>query len=334
MKILISADPFIPVPPIHYGGIERIIDMLIKEYVSMGHDVTLIAHPDSKPMEGCRFIPYKSCKDDLIKNSLIITRSYLKHKYDVIHSFSRLSYLLPLLPFNVHKVMTYQREPTLKQIKYALQLSFKDSLIFTGCSDYISNQISTITKAYTVYNGVPLDSFQFNKQVSDQAPLVFLGRIENIKGTHIAIEVALKTGRKLMIAGNITDEHLSYFEDKVKPFLNENIQYVGPVDDFQKNELLRNASAFLMPILWDEPFGIVMAEAMACGTPVIGLNRGAVPEIIVNNQSGYVCNNIEEMISAVSNISQINREEVRLLAERKFSSKVIAKNYLKLYNKY
>lgn len=331
MKILITADPFIPVPPIHYGGIERILDMLIKEYLEAGHEVTLIGHPDSKPAVGCRFIPYSSDKDNVIKNGLLITKSYLKYKFDIIHSFSRLIYLFPLLPFGVQKIMSYQREPTITQIKRAVQLSKKNTLAFTGCSDYISNQIAVVGDAYTVYNGVPLDAFHFNNVVSPDAPLVFLGRIEEIKGTHVAIEVAIKTNKKLIIAGNIPSEHKQYFEEKVKPYLNENITYIGPVNDIQKNELLQNASAFLMPILWNEPFGIVMAEAMACGTPVIGFARGSVPEVVKNEITGFTCTTIDDMINAVNSISKINRETVRAEAENRFSAKVIADNYLQLY---
>lgn len=331
MKILITADPFIPVPPIHYGGIERILDMLIKEYLEAGHEVTLIGHPDSKPAVGCRFIPYSSDKDNVIKNGLLITKTYLKYKFDIIHSFSRLLYLFPLLPFGVQKIMSYQREPTITQIKRAVQLSKKNTLAFTGCSDYISNQIAVVGDAYTVYNGVPLEAFHFNNVVSPDAPLVFLGRIEEIKGTHVAIEVAIKTNKKLIIAGNIPSEHKQYFEEKVKPYLNENITYIGPVNDIQKNELLQNASAFLMPILWNEPFGIVMAEAMACGTPVIGFARGSVPEVVKNDTTGFTCTTIDDMINAVNSISKINRETVRAEAENRFSAKVIADNYLQLY---
>lgn len=333
MKILITADPFIPVPPIHYGGIERIIDMLITEYLNAGHELTLIAHPDSKPDERCQFIPYASDRDNIIANGYLITKTYFKHKFDIIHSFSRLMYLLPLLPLSVPKVMSYQREPSIAQIKKAVQLSKKNSLVFTGCSNYISNQIANFAESYTVYNGVPLEGFKYNAQVDDDAPLVFLGRIEYIKGTHIAIEVALKANRKLIIAGNIPNEHKNYFEEKVKPFLSEQIQYIGPVNDVQKNELLQHAKAFLMPILWNEPFGIVMAEALACGTPVIGMNRGSVPEVVEHGITGYVCDTLEEMVEAVNNCAAISRQKVRESAEHRFSAEVISRNYLDLYKK-
>ena len=242
-------------------------------------------------------------------------------------------YLLPLMPLCVPKIMSYQREPTLNQISKAVKLSKNGSIAFTGCSDYISNQIATVGDAYTVYNGVPIDQFTFNENVSEDAPLVFLGRIEEIKGTHIAIEVANRTNKKLIIAGNIPNDHQSYFDLKVKPYLTERIQYIGPVNDQQKNILLQNASAFLMPILWNEPFGIVMAEAMACGTPVIGFKRGSVPEVVLNNKTGYVCDSVDEMCNAVIKISNISRNDVRNAAVLRFSGEVISNNYIDLYKK-
>ncbi len=331
MKILITADPFIPVPPILYGGIERIIDMLIREYIGRGHELTLIAHPDSEPHTSCRFIPYQSDKDNVIRSMLLITKTYMKHRFDVIHSFSRLAYLFPLLPVSVPKIMSYQREPTVSQIVKANRLAKKNSLAFTGCSNYISNQIQKHAKAYTVYNGVPMETYNLNTHVPPDAPLIFLGRIEEIKGTHIAIEVAKRTNSKLIIAGNITSDNQHYFDTKVQPFLNDQIKYIGPVNDLEKNKLLQQAKAFLMPILWDEPFGIVMAEAMACGTPVIGFRRGSVPEVVQHGETGFVCDTLDEMISLTGMVRKISRTFVRQQAELRFSSQVIAEKYLKIY---
>lgn len=333
MKILITADPFLPVPPKLYGGIERVLDMLITEYIKKGHDVTLIAHRESEPHASCRFISYESEIDSVFKNSVLITKTHHKYKFDIIHSFSRLLYLLPLLRSSVPKLMSYQREPSLNQIKRAYQLSKHNTLAFSGCSDYISNQIKSVAEAYTVYNGVDLNSYDFDDKIKEDAPLVFLGRIEEIKGTHVAIEMALKTNNRLVIAGNIAAEYESYFNERVKPFLSEQIQYIGPVNDVQKNTMLRESKAFLMPIQWNEPFGIVMAEAMACGTPVIGFNRGSVPEVVEHGKTGFVCNTNDEFADAVNNISQINRTDVRKAAENRFSADVISNNYIALYQK-
>jgi len=331
MKIAITADPTIPVPPQNYGGIERIIGFLVTGLIKNGHDVILVANKESQI--DASLIKY-CCADQNIIAQLknMLTVAQLKSfKPDVIHSFSRIAYLLPFFRSKTPKIMSYQRKPTIGQIKKALHIAKRDSLSFTGCSNYISNQIRPFAKVNTVYNGVELDLYQPNLKVEDHSPLIFLGRIEPIKGTHIAIEVALQSNRKLIIAGNIPSKQLTYFNVEVAPFLNEQIIYVGEVNDSQKNELLRNAAALLMPIQWDEPFGIVMTEAMACGTPIIAFNRGSVPEIVSHENNGFVCSTIGEMVDAVHKIDRIDRSLVRKDCEDRFSAKVIVENYIALY---
>ncbi|RZL46790.1 MAG: glycosyltransferase family 4 protein [Pedobacter sp.] len=307
--------------------------MLIEDYVKLGHEVSLFAHKDSKT--SARLFPYSGIssvnKKDLLLNSITINKELFVGNYDLVHSFGRLAYLLPQLPRKLPKLMSYQREPSVNQIKRAFSLAKKNSLAFTGCSAYISNQILPHAPAFPIFNGVNLNTYNFNTIVNEDAPLVFLGRIEPIKGTHIAIEVAKKTGKKLIIAGNIPSEYKYYFNTKVKPYLDDQISYIGTVDDVQKNTLLGNASAFLMPIQWNEPFGIVMAEAMACGTPVIAFNRGSVPEVVIHGVNGYRCNTKEEMIELVFKINLLNRVAVRKDFEERFSSQVIIKQYLILY---
>ena len=333
MNILLTVDPEIPVPPTNYGGIERIVDMLIEQYVKKGHFVTLCANRESKV--NCQLVGWKGAKSqnrkDILKNTLQLTQLVYANNFDVVHSFSRLAYMLALLPTALPKIMSYQREPTLRQVKKANFLAKKGSLIFTGCSNYISHQIKTVAEAYTVYNGAPLHLYDATTSVAEDAPLVFLGRIEPIKGTHIAIEVAQKANRKLIIAGNIPAEHQPYFEEKIKPFLSESIQYVGTVNDAQKNELLGKALALLMPICWNEPFGIVMAEAMACGTPVLGFGRGSVPEVVTDGLTGFISSNEAEMISQVALCKDLDRRKVRAVAEERFSDEKISEDYLKVY---
>ncbi|MES2650188.1 MAG: glycosyltransferase family 4 protein [Bacteroidota bacterium] len=335
LNIAIIADPEIPVPPLLYGGIERIIDMLVEGYVTQGHKVSLFAHSDS--ITKATLFPYKGKSSrrvfDIIKNTFLINKEIYKGNFDVVHSFGRLLYLLPQLPFRLPKIMSYQREPTISQIKKAISLAKKNTLAFTGCSGYISDQIAPFAPAYPIFNGVDLSIYNFKEEVDTDAPLVFLGRIEPIKGTHIAIEVAKKTNKNLIIAGNIPNEYQNYFDTQIKPELNKQITYIGAVNDKQKNALLGNAAAFLMPIEWNEPFGIVMAEAMACGTPVIGFNRGSVPEVVINDYNGYRCNTTDQMVNHVKEINKIDRKNVRKDAEERFSSQVIIKQYLNLYQK-
>lgn len=333
LNIALTADPELPVPPELYGGIERMIDMLISGLVEKGHQVTLFAHSDSVTAAKLLCYPGKSSTalSDTLKNTWLINKTLFNNKFDIVHSFGRLAYLLPQLPALLPKLMSYQREPTIGQIKTAARFASKNTLAFTGCSNYISRQIEPFAQSFTVYNGVDTGFYSCKEVVDDDAPLVFLGRIEPIKGAHTAIETANKTQKKLIIAGNVPAGNELYFKEKIQPYLNEHIQYIGPVNDQQKNKLLGSASALLMPIEWNEPFGIVMAEAMACGTPVIGFNRGAVKEVVDHGRNGFSCDTPEEMISLVSRIPEIDRSMVRKITETRFSSTAIIEAYLALY---
>ena len=158
------------------------------------------------------------------------------------------------------------------------------------------------------------------------------GRIEEIKGTHLAIEVARRTGFKLCIAGNVPPDQQQYFELRIKPSIDgQHVVYVGPVDDTQKNCLLGRARALLMPVLWEEPFGIVMVEAMACGTPVIGLDRGAISEVVEDGVSGFVRPDVDGLVEAVGRIGEIDRHRCRDRVERQFSDTVLTERYLSAY---
>jgi len=336
MRIAITADPEIPVPPQLYGGIERIIDMLVRGLAERGHEVTLFAHPDS--VVPVQLVPYPGLRPqqplDTLRNSWTVARTLARRRYDLVHSFGRLAYLLPVLPWGLPKLMSYQREPTLSGIQRAVQLSKKGSLAFTGCSEYIAAKIRPYAPAYAIHNGVPLQVYDFQPQVERDAPLVFLGRVEHIKGAHLAIEIARQSGRNLILAGNVPSDAQSqrYFQEQVQPHLDgQQIQYIGPVNDQQKNELLGRAAAFLMPILWDEPFGIVMAEALACGTPVIALRRGSVPEIVQPGLNGFIADDLEQMIQAGKNLSLIDRSACRQVAASQFSDQVITLAYEQLY---
>jgi glycosyltransferase involved in cell wall biosynthesis len=260
-----------------------------------------------------------------------IARRGLAGRFDVIHSFGRLAYLLPLLPLRIPKLMTYQREVTRASILKANRLS-RGTLEFSAISRAMMKGVDDVGRWHLVYNGVSLQAYRFVPQVAPDAPLVFLGRIEHIKGTHLAIDIARRSGRKLVIAGNIPDAHRDYFERQVKPHIDgDRISYVGPVDDRQKDELLGRACAFLMPILWEEPFGIVMAEALACGTPVLGLARGSVPEVVEDGVTGFVRADADELAATVDRIASIDRRACRKRAERLFSDRAVVDGYLQVY---
>lgn len=335
MHVALTADPELPVPPKLYGGIERIVDLLARGLTARGHDVTLVAHPESNTAGRLRPYPGRRSQSlwDTLRNTVHVGRLATDDP-DVIHSFGRLAYLAPLLPLGTPKIMSYQRSPTLSRVRMAMRLAREGSLVFTGCSEHIAAQIRPVAPSHAVYNGVPVDRFDFKASVPADAPLVFLGRIAPIKGTHHAIQVARETGRRLVIAGNVPDSRKEqvYFEEKVEPFVDgEQIRYVGPVGDEEKNELLGRAAAFLMPIEWEEPFGIVMAEAMACGTPVIGFDRGSVSEVVEEGKTGFVCDTVDEMTVVIGQISDLDRAACRRRCEDYFSASAIVDAYVNLY---
>jgi glycosyltransferase involved in cell wall biosynthesis len=335
LRIAITADPEIPVPPVLYGGIERIVDMLVRGLVQRDHDVTLFAHPDSQVP--CRLVPYPRLhsqkKIDTLANMWHVSSTILRGSFDVVHSFARLAYLAPLLPRRIPKIMSYQRSIAGRSVRLGNSLS-RGTLHFTGCSAHVIRPWAARGNFHVVYNGVPLERYGATERVSGDAPLTYLGRVEEIKGVHLAIEVAMKSGRRLIIAGNIpeAEHHRRYFAEQIQPHVDgKTVEYVGAVDDAAKNQLLGRSAALLMPLLWEEPFGIVMAEALACGTPVIGLRRGSLPEIVQQGVNGFVCDSVDQMVSAVGRLAEIDRRDCRRIAEDEFSDRVIVDCYERLY---
>ena len=325
------------VPPRFYGGIERIIASLIEKLRSRGHVVGLVAHPDSSaPTEFFLGWPHLEPRTvaQHMRNMFALRRAVLEFKPFLVHSFSRLLYMLPLLQGKVPIVMSYQRPTGGRQISVASKLA-GDRLAFTGCSEYIAGMGRPHGGTWhAIPNFVDTDRYPFSRSVPKDAPLVFLSRIEKIKGVHIAIEVALRTGRRLIIAGNHAESGPDrlYFDESVKPFIGRNgIEYVGPVDDTAKIGLLGSALAMIVPILWDEPFGIVFAEALACGTPVISSPRGALPEIVRPGMDGFLVNSVEAACLAVSQIGGLDRGNCRQRVEEKFSAEVVTNQYEALY---
>ena len=335
MKIALTADPELPVPPLLYGGIERIVDMLVRELLARGHEVTLFAHPDSRTVG--RLVPWPGSKSrsraDTLRNTLTLARHTSGGEFDVLHSFSRVAYLLPILRSPLPKVMTYQRAICPRTVSLGSRLS-RGTLEFTAISEWMMRGVEGIGRWTMVPNGVPLETYSFRPTVAPDAPFVFLGRIEEIKGPHLAIELAQRCGRKLVIAGNIPEEKRGWVDTNVIPHVDgEQVRYIGPVDDRQKNALLGESAALLMPILWDEPFGIVMAEALACGTPVLGMRRGAVPEVVDDGVTGFVRDTLEELVKAAANLPAINRIACRRAVEARYSETVVVDGYEAVYRR-
>ena len=335
MKLAITADPMLPVPPDNYGGIERIIHLLICGLVEKGHSVTLFAHAQSRVP--CRLISYPIEGRRSVRESSRITSSIafevLKGSYDLVHSFGRLAYLTLILPFQISKLMTYQRPITARSVALGCLMS-RGSLAFSAVSKKMFSGRGLRGNWNLVYNGVSESKYEHREILRGDAPLIFLGRIERIKGPHIAIEVARRAGRRLIIAGNVSPNavHRRYFDEEIAPHLDgSDIKYVGPVNDVRKNELLGESAALLMPVQWEEPFGIVMAESLACGTPVIGFDRGSVPEVVQNGINGFVCKSVSDMVEAVDRLETIARGTCRQVMEERFSARAMVSAYESLY---
>ena len=338
MKILMVMDPGILIPPNKYGGIERIVEILAIEYTNLGHEVHLLVTPGSY-VEGCTIYPFGKegfppKKSDALKAIPIAWQFLWKHgnDFDMVHNFGRLAYLFPLLNRPVKKIMSYQREITNQNI--LLINKFRNrNMFFTACSSDLLSRIEGNGNWSAIYNAIIFSKYQLRQKVEADAPLMFLGRIERIKGCHTAISVAKITGHRLIIAGNISTlpEEIAYFEKEIKPHIDgRKVVYTGPLNDQQKDEWLGISKALIFPIEWNEPFGIVMIEAMACGTPVIGYNRGSVNEVIDEGITGYKVNNREEMLVAVNTIGAIDRRYCREHAKKRFDASIIAREYLHL----
>ena len=336
MKILIIMDPGILIPVSGYGGHERLVEMFAKEYNRLGHDVHLLitdgSHVPNCTTHGLGRAGFPPAKKDANKAIFTAWKFLWKHRkeFDIIHNFGRLIYLLPIWNSKVKKIMTYGREITGSNINKLLKLPHKN-IVFTGCSNNLISRSGAKGNWHAVYNAIDFSTYQLKEEIDSNAPLIFLGRIEKIKGCHTAIAIAKQTNNQLIIAGNISplEKEKKYFNEEIQPHIDGvQIKYIGQVNDKQKNEWLGKSKALLMPIEWNEPFGIVMIEAMACGTPVIAFNRGSVTEVVDENITGFKVENKIEMVDAVNKVNYLSRAACREKSEERFDVKVIAQQYL------
>lgn len=341
MRILLIMDPFIPVPPRFYGGIERVIADVATVFSREGHEVTLIAAPGSESpgklitygREG-EWTRWSNLRNFAVISSLI--RREARH-HDVIHNFGRLLYLLTVLRKDYPKIQTYMREVVSRRVRQSVRLGAR-RLYFTAVSDFVKQMGQEGGGDWTtIYNCAPVEQYKFYETTDARtAPLAFLGRLDRGKGLHSAIDVARRLRRKLRVAGNISNlpHEREYFEKEIKPLIDGDlIEYIGPVDNAGKNELLGSAAAMLLPIELKEAFPIVLPESLLCGTPVIAFRAGGIPEGITEGKTGFLCDTVEEMADLVKRLPEINRGVCRTEGEKRFSASAVAHNYLELYNR-
>jgi glycosyltransferase involved in cell wall biosynthesis len=307
--------------------------------IDRGHDVTLWAAPSSSTRAHLAAFGREGewTRWSNARNTLTLAgRFWSGERFDVIHNFGRLAYLLPVLRSAVGKVQTYMRRVSPRNMQRMTRLGAR-GLIYTAVSDAIRQTGCTGGGDWRViYNCAKPSLYRLTTGIDvSRAPVVFLGRLERCKGAHTAIDVATRRQRRLIIAGNVSSlpEERAYFEREVKPRIDgQLITYVGPVDDRKKTELLGSAAALLLPIEWEEPFPVVLPEALLCGTPVVAFRRGGVPEGITDSLTGFLCDTADDMAAALDKLPGIDRAACRREAERRFSDSVITAEYEALYN--
>jgi glycosyltransferase involved in cell wall biosynthesis len=337
MKILQVAPLWEDVPPKTYGGTELIVYNLCEELIKRGHDVSLIATKNSRSSANIISPLEKTMREmrtiipGFYEGISIAKTIEISEKFDVIHNHCGLS----MLPF--HKLF---KAPVLTTLHGAFTLEedikahkkYKH-LPFISISNSQRRGNHELNYISTVYNGIDIENYEFQAKSDDKNRYIaFLGRISYEKGIHHAITLAEKIGWKLIIAAKIDVNDREYYEKQIKPRINnENIVYIGEIGHKEKVEFLKNAYAVVHAVTWPEPFGLVMAESMACGTPVLALNKGSVPEVIKNGVTGFVEEKLEDLIERFQDIPKISRRACREHVEKNFSRAKMTENYIEAY---
>ena len=332
MKIALIAPPFIPVPPKDYGGTELFIAQLAEGLQKTGIQVVVYTNGESTVDVERRWIyersqwPIRAEHHALLKD--------MDHTSWAVQDAAQTCDLIHLHTAQGLTCTRFVRVPAVYTLHGPHDSKLSDfyarypDVYYVAISEFQRNQES-MPRIRTIHHGIELSRYRLCEH--KQEYLSFIGRIAPIKGTHLAIDVAKRTGIPLKIAGDIQPINREYFEAKIKPEIDGKfIEYIGLADLKAKNELLGNSMAMLFPIKWNEPFGLVMVEAMACGTPVLALRGGSVPEIVRDGISGYICRSVREMAKRVKNI-EISPRALRQYVEENFSLERMVAQYASLY---
>lgn len=336
MRIAQVAPLWERVPPPAYGGIELVVGLLTDELVQRGHEVTLFATGDSITQAKLESVHPQALRlDKNIKEYDIYAMLQLSQVYeraaefDIIHSHmghAALPYANLVKTPTVHTLHGIFTPDNEKLFMHAHRQPF------VSISEAQREPRLNLNCISTVYNGIDLNKYQFYSHPQDPPYLVFLGRLSPEKGPHLAIEIAKRSGWHLKIAGKVDVVDREYFEQKIKPHIDgKQIEYLGEANHAQKCELMGGAVATLFPITWREPFGLVMIESMATGTPVIAMELGSTPEIIVHGQTGFLCRTVDECIAAIDQVPQLNRLSCREHVVKNFSVEQMTDGYEAVY---
>jgi len=356
-------------PNITYAGTERVVRYLDSVYTKQGYK-SIVAAPGNSEVDGELFTTVPTSVWDLTgangeRNIVRDDNLYTAHhkrildlilqegefsggetpRIDIVHDHPGTSLLAsrqyserganvraPILTTLHGKVVLDEKNLRKYQLWRELQLSGRPVYFNAISQSQRAKFEDFVDIADVIYHGLPLERFPFEDEKGDY--LFSMGRICEIKGNDVAIEVAKRTGMRLVLAGEVHSPDMPFFKERIEPYIDgDQIRFIGPLTDEQKVEWYKRATAFLMPIKWSEPFGLVMIEAMACGTPVIAFNQGSVPEVIEHGKTGFVTETLEEMVWSVKHLSSISPYACRARVEENFSIEEEAKNYLNLYKR-
>ncbi|KIG02941.1 glycosyltransferase family 4 protein [Caballeronia concitans] len=324
------------VPPELYGSTERVVSYLTDALVDLGHDVTLFASGDSQTRatlapawpRALRLDP--AVRDPLAPHMLLLeTVRRRAHEFDVLH------FHLDYMPFALFSrfdtpfVTTLHGRLDLPELQPVFDTFTQANVI--SVSDNQRGPLPQANWLKTVYHGLP-DGLLTPQPSTKPEYLAFLGRICPERRADLAIKIATQSGLPLKIAAEVGKLDQEYFKWTIEPLLSQaHVEFIGEIDEARKSEFLSGVKALLFPIDRNEPFGLVMIEAMACGTPVIAFNRGSVPEVIDHGVTGFICEDVQGAVSALHRIDELSRTRVRAHFERRFSAKTMALNYLEAY---
>jgi glycosyltransferase involved in cell wall biosynthesis len=323
------------VPPKLYGGTERVVHWITEELVALGHDVTLFASGDSCTSAKLEAAWPKALRlDGSIRDPNALHIMMLEHVRQRADEFDMLHFHLDYYPFSL---FARQATPFVTTLHGRLDLPEHQPLFATfptlpvvSISNAQRRPIPHAGWMRTIHHGLP-EKLLMPQQVTPSY-FAFLGRIAPEKGVHRAIHIAKQAGIPLKIAAKVDRVDEDYFQDKIKPQIDgKNVEFIGEITDANKSRFLSGAVALLVPIDWPEPFGLVMIEAMACGTPVIAFNRGSVPEIIEDGVTGFVVEDELGAIGSVYRLSELSRPKIRARFEERFTSRRMAQDYLEVY---
>jgi glycosyltransferase involved in cell wall biosynthesis len=336
MKIAQVAPLWESVPPKLYGGTERVVSYLTEELVNQGHEVTLFASGDSVTRANLVPVTERALRldrghviDPIAHHVRMLETVFQQaHEFDVVHFHTDYLHfpLVKRLPLTTLTTLHGRLDiPDL----IPLFRQFSDVGV-TSVSDAQRKPVHWAHWRGTVYHGLPAELYRFWAKPGSY--LAFLRRISPEKRVDRAIQIAKQAGMELKIAAKVDSVDSDYFETKIKPLLNDPlIEYIGEIGEGEKNEFLGNAFALLFPIDWPEPFGLVMIEAMACGTPTIAYQNGSVPEVLEDKKTGFIVNSLQDAVRAVNRISLLSRHKCRTIFEQRFSASRMAGDYLRIY---